>query len=70
MNMGDFSTWCEWLFDKSADFLNSFHFIRLDYFAASVLICVIVPLIIYGLLIWALIARKKKDKVLNVNNND
>lgn len=50
----DFSNWCDWAFQKSVDFLLWFRHIGWDYYKASVIICVIVPIIIYGLLIMLL----------------
>ena len=47
----DFSTWCDWVFQKSVDFLLWFRRIGWDYYKASVIICVVLPIAIYGLLI-------------------
>ncbi len=43
---------CDLLFDASARFLRSFRFVGLNYVQASVVVCVVVPLIIYAALIW------------------
>ena len=51
----NFRHWCDWAFKKSVDFLLWFKHIGWDYYLSSVLICVVVPLIIYAALIIALI---------------
>ena len=51
----DFRQWCDWAFDKSADFLEQFHFLGWDYTKASVVICVVLPLLIYAALFWLLL---------------
>ena len=43
----DFSTWCDRAFQKSVDFLLWFRRIGWDYYKASVIVCVAVPLLIY-----------------------
>jgi hypothetical protein len=51
----DFKAFSHRLFDVSARFLNSFGWCNLDYYAASVVFCVILPLAIYmvlGYRIW------------------
>ena len=53
----NFRIWCDWFFMKSRDFLLYFKRIGWNYVVSSVIICVIVPVIIYGLLIWGLILR-------------
>ena len=52
-----FSRWCDVAFRKSADFLLWFKRIGWNYEVASVIICVLVPVVVYGLLIWGLVAR-------------
>jgi hypothetical protein len=52
---GCFSDWCDWLFAKSVDFLNYFNRWGGNYVLNSVLICVLVPILIYGALIFWLI---------------
>ncbi|MEM5565144.1 hypothetical protein WNY78_08510 [Psychroserpens sp. AS72] len=47
----DFSEFSNTLFDKSADFLRGFNPIGMDYTVASVVICLLVPLIVYVVLI-------------------
>ncbi len=46
-----FSTWCDEVFDDSVRFLCWFRNIGWDYITASVIICVIIPLMIYLALI-------------------
>lgn len=47
----DFKFFSSWLFDESVNFLNWFKVLGLDYIQASVVICVLVPiLILLGLL--------------------
>ena len=50
-----FSQWCDTAFSLSQEFLFSFKKIGWDYFKASVIICVLVPIIIYAILIMMLI---------------
>jgi hypothetical protein len=50
------------LFDKSVLFLNSFGFLGMDYYDASVVICVFLALLIYVILI-AIIVRRDKKKI-------
>lgn len=51
-----FSSWCDWVFDRSVDFLLWFNSWGGNYTLNSVVICVLIPVIIYavliGLLIW------------------
>lgn len=49
--INDFSSFSNWLFDKSADFLRGFEFLGIDYIASSVIICVIIPIAVYYILI-------------------
>lgn len=49
---GNLHTYCDWLFAKSVDFLNSFEKINLPYVEASVFICIFGVLLIYALLLW------------------
>ena len=53
----NFRIWCDWAFMKSRYFLLYFKRIGWNYIVSSVIICVIVPVIIYGLLIWGIIAK-------------
>lgn len=50
-----FREWCDWTFQGSVNFLNWFNRWGGNYVLNSVIICVLLPLIIYGLLIWLLI---------------
>lgn len=51
-----FRSWCDVAFDASVKFLLSFKHVGWNYEKASVIICVIVPIIIYVLLIlWAVV---------------
>ncbi len=45
---------CDWAFKKSVDFLLWFKRIGWNYYVSSVIICVVVPLLIYVELIYAL----------------
>jgi hypothetical protein len=47
----DFSKSCNQLFDVSAQFLKGFNPVGMDYNVASVVICLLVPLIVYVVLI-------------------
>ena len=46
---------CDWAFDKSVEFLLYFKKISWNYVVSSVIICVVVPVLIYIELIYALI---------------
>ena len=46
-----FSQWCDTVFSLSQEFLFSFKKIGWDYWKASVIICVALPLIIYAVLL-------------------
>lgn len=52
MTIGRFQTWCDTVFWKSVGFLLWFRKIGWNYHLASVIICVIVPIIVYSLLIY------------------
>jgi len=58
LTIPDLSRFTDKLFDRSVDFLNLFNNAGSNYIASSVAICVFVPLIIYGLLIWLAYFRK------------
>ena len=49
---------CEWMFDKSVEFLLWFKKIGWNYVVSSVIICVVIPVLIYVELIWAIIINK------------
>lgn len=51
-----FREWCDWAFKDSVDFLNWFNRWGGNYVLNSVIICVIVPLVIYAILIYLLIS--------------
>lgn len=53
----NFSEWCDWLFDKSVKFLLYFNRLGGYYNLTSVIICVIVPLLVYGLLAYLLMTK-------------
>ena len=53
----NFRTWCDWAFNKSRDFLLWFQKIGWNYVLSSVIICVIVPLLIYAALIYGLVVK-------------
>jgi hypothetical protein len=46
----NFKIFSDALFAKSATFLNWFHHYGMDYIAASVVICVLAPLLVYAAL--------------------
>ena len=46
---------CDWAFDRSVDFLLWFKKIGWNYVVSSVIICVVVPVLIYVELIWAIV---------------
>lgn len=64
ISIKSFKNFSEWLFEKSAIFLNSFNFLGMDYYYASVVICVFVVILIYGILIALLIKKKRKLKAV------
>ena len=51
----DFSRWCDYIFAKSVDFLLWFRRFGWDYYKASVIICVAVPIIVYIVLVILLV---------------
>ena len=46
---------CDWAFDKSVEFLLWFKKISWNYVVSSVMICVVIPVLIYIELIWAIL---------------
>jgi len=60
----DFEQFSSTLFDVSVDFLNWFDIIGLNYVQASVVICVLAPLLIIGILMYFK-KRSKKNKELS-----
>jgi hypothetical protein len=59
-----FKEFSEWLFGKSALFLNSFNFLGLDYYYASVIICVFIVILVYIILTVLIITKKRKEKIV------
>lgn len=57
--INDFKSFCNWLFDKSVDFLNVFNAVGSNYIASSVIICVFIPLVIYALLIRKVVLKRR-----------
>lgn len=53
-----FRDWCDWAFQCSVDLLNWFNRWGGNYVLNSVIICVLLPLIIYGFLIWLIISQQ------------
>jgi hypothetical protein len=51
----DFTSYSDWLFDRSVDFLNYFNRFGSNYFATSVWVCVSLPIVIYALLIYIIV---------------
>jgi hypothetical protein len=64
ISIKSFKEFSELLFEKSANFLNSFNFLGLDYYYASVVICVFVVILVYIILTALLIIKKRKEKIL------
>jgi len=54
---GHFRASCDWAFSKSVDFLLWFKVVGWDYYVSSVIICVIVPLLIYIELTYAILTQ-------------
>ena len=50
-----FTAWCDKVFGASVEFLLWFGRIGWNYTVASVIICVVVPILVYGLLTWILV---------------
>ena len=48
---GHFSAWCDWAFMRSVDFLNYFNRWGGNYVLNSVIICVVIPVLVYAGLI-------------------
>jgi ABC-type transport system involved in cytochrome bd biosynthesis fused ATPase/permease subunit len=64
--MDNFQQFSEDLFNKSVELLKSFKIIGWDYVQASVIICVLIPVIIFFTLI-LLLKSKKIKKAANKN---
>lgn len=56
--ISDFKVFSDKLFKWSVQFLNWFEIIGLNYFQASVVICVFVPVLVYGVLFYLIRERK------------
>ena len=56
----DFTVFSNWLFDISADFLRSFNVVGSNYVASSVIVCVLIPIVIYFVLIKKAFFKKNK----------
>lgn len=54
---GHFSAWCDWAFMRSVDFLNYFNRWGGNYGLNSVIICVVIPVLVYAGLIGLLMFR-------------
>lgn len=52
-----FREWCDGVFKDSVDFLNWFHRLGRNYVLNSVIICVLVTLLVYGILIYLLVGK-------------
>ena len=49
--MPNFTGFCNWLFDASVVFLNSFGFVGWNYVVASVMVCVALPVVAFAVLL-------------------
>ena len=49
-----FKKWCDWMFEDSVKFLNYFNRWGGNYILNSVIICVIIPIVIYLVLLYCL----------------
>ncbi|AXG71153.1 hypothetical protein KORDIASMS9_03408 [Kordia sp. SMS9] len=59
----NFTEFCDWLFQKSVAFLNLFNAVGSTYVASSVIICVLIPVVIYAILIWkAFFTKRRAEK--------
>ena len=54
---GHFRAWCDWAFMRSVDFLNYFNRWGGNYVLNSVIICVVIPVLVYAGLIGLLMLR-------------
>ena len=54
---GHFSAWCDWAFMRLVDFLNYFNRWGGNYVLNSVIICVVIPVLVYAGLIGLLMFR-------------
>lgn len=58
--INDFTAFSNWLFDISASFLRGFDSVGSNYIASSVIICLLIPIIIYIILIKKAFFNKTK----------
>ena len=63
--ISDFEDFSKTIFKKSANFLHWFEFLGINYIQASVLICVLLPILIVGLLV---IIIRKRNRVARISN--
>jgi len=69
----DFGAFCDWFFGVNANFLSAFGLMGIDYIVASVVICIIIPLIVglalfrfsYWPVVKRLIKRSKEKRQHN-----
>lgn len=54
---GHFHEWCDWAFMRSVDFLNYFNHWGGNYVLNSVIICVVIPVLVYAGLALMLIMK-------------
>ncbi len=54
----NFKSYSDWLFDKSASFLNGFSRYGSNYVASSVWICVVLPIAVYGILLYLIFVKR------------
>ena len=54
---GHFREWCDWAFMRSVDFLNYFNRWGGNYVLNSVIICVVIPVLVYAGLAFMLIMK-------------
>lgn len=59
--INNFSNFSNYLFDKSAEFLRSFDTLGSNYVNSSVIICLLIPIIIYAFLISKVYFKPTKD---------
>ncbi|MGH1388147.1 hypothetical protein [Kordia sp.] len=57
----NFTEFCDWSFQKSVDFLNVFNDVGSNYVASSVIICVLIPIVIYVILIRKAFFKKSNN---------
>lgn len=59
----EFEAMAVWTFDRSVEFLNAFNSIGIGYVSASVLICLLIPIIIYITLILLVYRRRNAPPI-------